>query len=145
VRVRFGYRRLTVLLRREGWRVNAKRIYRLYGDAGLENAFIESFKGRLRDECLNAHVFASTVEAQRVLEAWRLDYSHVAHIAAWQIEHLPRWAQCGSTHVTQRHADRLIPILDGMITGGALVTVERVRVLKYAASRKARAEPTHPI
>jgi putative transposase len=30
VRVRFGYRRLTVLLRREGWRVNAKRIYRLY-------------------------------------------------------------------------------------------------------------------
>jgi putative transposase len=35
VRVRFGYRRLTVLLRREGWRVNAKRIYRLYGLEGL--------------------------------------------------------------------------------------------------------------
>jgi len=34
-RVRFGYRRLTVLLRREGWRVNAKRIYRLYTDEGL--------------------------------------------------------------------------------------------------------------
>ena len=29
-RARFGYRRLTVLLRRDGWRVNAKRIYRLY-------------------------------------------------------------------------------------------------------------------
>src|SRR5260370_6437491 len=28
---RFGYRRLTVLLKREGWRVNAKRTYRLYG------------------------------------------------------------------------------------------------------------------
>ena len=28
-RVRFGYRRLTVLLRREGWQVKAKRIYRL--------------------------------------------------------------------------------------------------------------------
>lgn len=28
-RVRIGYRRLTVLLRREGWQVNAKRIYRL--------------------------------------------------------------------------------------------------------------------
>jgi putative transposase len=36
VRVRFGYRRLTVVLRREGWRVNAKRIYRLYGLEGLE-------------------------------------------------------------------------------------------------------------
>jgi putative transposase len=31
-RVRFGYRRLTVMLRREGWAVNAKRIYRLYTD-----------------------------------------------------------------------------------------------------------------
>ena len=34
-RVRFGYRRLTVLLKREGWRVNAKRIYRLYSEEGL--------------------------------------------------------------------------------------------------------------
>jgi putative transposase len=29
-RVRYGYRRLTVLLRREGWNVNTKRVYRLY-------------------------------------------------------------------------------------------------------------------
>ncbi len=29
-RVRYGYRRVHVLLRREGWEVNAKRIYRLY-------------------------------------------------------------------------------------------------------------------
>jgi putative transposase len=36
VRVRFGYRRLTVLLKREGWRVNAKRIYRLYSLERLE-------------------------------------------------------------------------------------------------------------
>ena len=35
VRVRFGYRRLTVLLKRDGWRVNAKRIYRLYRDERL--------------------------------------------------------------------------------------------------------------
>ena len=34
-RVRFGYRRLTVLLKREGWRVNAKRVYRLYTEEGL--------------------------------------------------------------------------------------------------------------
>ena len=204
VRVRFGYRRLTVLLKREGWRVNAKRIYRLYGDEGLavrtkprkklasrarvplpaptrpnerwsmdfvsartadgrwfrtltvldlftreslalvadrsltgvkvaaaltpivghrgapvaitvdnggefvsramdawayahdvrlefirpgkpvENAFIESFNGRLRDECLNAHVFDSTVDAQRVLDAWRHDYNHVRPRSALQ-------------------------------------------------------------
>jgi putative transposase len=34
-RVRYGYRRLTVLLKREGWKVNAKRIYRLYAEEGL--------------------------------------------------------------------------------------------------------------
>jgi putative transposase len=34
-RVRYGYRRLTVLLKREGWPVNAKRIYRLYSEEGL--------------------------------------------------------------------------------------------------------------
>jgi len=204
VRVRFGYRRLTVLLKREGWRVNAKRIYRLYVDENLtvrtkprrrlasrpraplpaptrpnerwgmdfvsarladgrwfrtltvldvytreslalvadrsltgvkvaaaltpivhrrgrpiaitvdnggefvsramdawayahdvrlefirpgkpiENAFIESFNGRLRDECLNAHVFTSTMEAQRVLDAWREDYNHVRPHSALQ-------------------------------------------------------------
>ena len=35
VRISFGYRRLHVLLRREGWSVNHKRIYRLYRDEGL--------------------------------------------------------------------------------------------------------------
>jgi PII-like signaling protein len=36
----------------------------------------------------------------------------------------------------QAHSDRLLPILDEMITGGALVTVERVRVLRYASADK---------
>ena len=39
----------------------------------------------------------------------------------------------------QAHVDRLLPILDEMISGGALVTVEKVRVLKYAAGRSASA------
>lgn len=41
----------------------------------VENAFIESFNGRLRDECLNVHQFTSMAEAQRIIEAWRLDYN----------------------------------------------------------------------
>jgi putative transposase len=41
----------------------------------VENAFIESFNGRLRDECLNVHQFASLVEAQTIIEAWRCDYN----------------------------------------------------------------------
>lgn len=35
-RVRYGYRRIHVLLRREGWPVNAKRVYRLYHEMGLQ-------------------------------------------------------------------------------------------------------------
>lgn len=35
VRIRYGYRRITVLLRREGWHINAKRVYRLYCEANL--------------------------------------------------------------------------------------------------------------
>jgi putative transposase len=42
----------------------------------VENAFIESFNGRLRDECLNVHQFASLAEAQDIIEAWRMDYNH---------------------------------------------------------------------
>lgn len=196
-RRRFGYRRLTVLLRREGWTVNHKRVYRLYGQEGLQvrrrkrkrmgaverqcgatptqpnqrwsmdfvadamsdgrkfrslnivddfnreclaaevdtslpgarvvrvlerlrerrglpevlvsdngpefagqvldvwayqqgvklhfiepgkpvqNAFIESFNGRMRDECLNEHWFASLREARETIEAWRRDYNEV--------------------------------------------------------------------
>ena len=43
----------------------------------VENAFIESFNGKLRDECLNSHVFASVSEAQEILDAWRDDYNLV--------------------------------------------------------------------
>lgn len=41
----------------------------------VENAFMESFNGRLRDECLNAQVFLSLEDARAKLEAWRVDYN----------------------------------------------------------------------
>ena len=41
----------------------------------VENALIESFNGRLRDECLNVHQFTSMAEVQHIIEAWRLDYN----------------------------------------------------------------------
>jgi PII-like signaling protein len=41
----------------------------------------------------------------------------------------------------QAHVDRLLPILDEMITGGALATVENVRVVKYAAGTKRQPRP----
>ena len=41
----------------------------------VENAFIESFNGRLRDECLNVNQFASLADAKERIEAWRTDYN----------------------------------------------------------------------
>lgn len=42
----------------------------------VQNAFIESFNGRLRDECLNQHWFLSLADAQAIIAAWREDYNH---------------------------------------------------------------------
>lgn len=41
----------------------------------VENAFIESFNGRLRDECLSVYSFESIAHAQAVIETWRRDYN----------------------------------------------------------------------
>lgn len=42
----------------------------------IENAFIESFNGKLRDECLNEHWFTSVEDAVRRIETWRHEYNH---------------------------------------------------------------------
>lgn len=40
-----------------------------------QNAYIESFNGRLRDECLNEHGFTSLAHVRIVIEAWRREYN----------------------------------------------------------------------
>ena len=52
-----------------------------------QNAFIESFNGRLRDECLNETLFTSLPQAKPVLAAWQYDYNH----------HRPHSAHQGAT------------------------------------------------
>jgi putative transposase len=42
----------------------------------IQNAYIESFNARLRDECLNQHWFVSLEEARAVIGDWREDYNH---------------------------------------------------------------------
>lgn len=41
----------------------------------VQNAVVESFHGRLRDECLNEHWFVSLADARRIVERWRQDYN----------------------------------------------------------------------
>ena len=69
-RVRYGYRRIHVLLRREGWRVNVKRVYRLYREMGLQ----------LRHKTPKRRVKAKLQEDRRPAtqsnETWAMDFVH---------------------------------------------------------------------
>lgn len=66
--VRYGYRRLTVLLRREGWHVNAKRIYRLYREEGLIVRTKQRRKMARRQRAMTADV------AVRPNQRWSMDF-----------------------------------------------------------------------
>jgi len=60
----------------DSWAYNHKvRLDFIRPGKPVENAFIESFNGRLRDECLNEHWFVSLQDARDKIEAWRLDYN----------------------------------------------------------------------
>jgi putative transposase len=66
-RPRYGYLRLHLLLRREGWRVNQKRIYRLYLEEGLQ------VRTKKRRKCAS-HTRLELPQASEVDELWSMDF-----------------------------------------------------------------------
>ena len=102
---RYGYRRITALLRRDGWRVNHKRgrlwfndgscmefiaravrswlsrlgVQTLFIERGSpwENGYVENFNGKLRAELLNGEIFTTVHEARALTTWWRQQYNHV--------------------------------------------------------------------
>jgi putative transposase len=69
-RVRYGYRRVHVLLRREGWRVNPKRVYRLYRELGLQ------LRNKSPKRRVKAKLREDRREATQVNENWAMDFVH---------------------------------------------------------------------
>ena len=69
-RVSYGYRRLHVLLKREGWRINHKRVYRLYR---LEGLMMRPKKPRRH---VSAHRRIERVEAMGPNDGWSMDFMH---------------------------------------------------------------------
>jgi len=54
---------------------NGVRLHFIEPGKPIQNAFVESFNGRFRDECLNEHWFTSLADARKTIEAWRIDYN----------------------------------------------------------------------
>ena len=72
VRIRYGYRRIHILLQREGWNVNLKRVYRIYCLAGL-NVRRQRPKGRRMASHRMAHP-----DVTRANDCWTMDFVSVA-------------------------------------------------------------------
>jgi putative transposase len=66
-RPRYGYRRLTVMLRREGWKVNTKRVYRIYRE---ENLGVRTARRKKR----STHVRVPLPEPTRPNQRWSMDF-----------------------------------------------------------------------
>jgi putative transposase len=90
-----------------------------------QNAFAESFIGRLRDECLNETLFTSLRQARAMLAAWQRDYNHVRPHSAHGGEppasvRLPPCSPA-STPLRAGSADGLRPGLTQAVRDGASV------------------------
>ena len=70
-----------------------------------QNAYVESFNGRLRDECLNEHWFPTLLHARTSIESWRRDYN----------EERPKRALGGMTPA--QYAAQLVAKTDKIKTG----------------------------
>jgi putative transposase len=64
-----------------------------------QNPYVESFHGRLRDECLNLHHFAMLLEAKVVIDDWRAEYNTVRPHSALGYQPPARYA----AHCTHQH------------------------------------------
>ena len=70
-RVRYGYRRIHVLLRREGWEINDKRIYRLYCEEGLQK------RNKTPKRRVSAKLRDDRRPASAPGEVWAMDWNTV--------------------------------------------------------------------
>jgi putative transposase len=94
------------------WATDRLRWHYIQPGKPVQNAFIESFNSKLRDECLNEHVFASLVEARQIIEAWRHDYNHFRpHSSLGALTPREFADQQGTVRLSKFGAPRTVPLL----------------------------------
>ena len=69
IRVRYGYKRIHVLLRREGWQVNHKRVYRIYCEEGL------NLRAKRKKKRPGAALRIARQQAVGVNDTWSMDFA----------------------------------------------------------------------
>ena len=80
----------------------------------MQYAFVESFNGRLRDECLNEHIFGNLAEARKIIENWRIDYNterphtSLGGLAPAVYANLNRSARPASLELSKRSAQQAL-------------------------------------
>jgi putative transposase len=83
-----------------------------------DNATVESFNGRLRQECLNANWFMSLVDAKRKIEEWRVFYNRVRPHSAIEWMTPEEYASNhGQSDESKRKRSRIFPDPGGPKTG----------------------------
>lgn len=119
-RVRYGYRRVHVVLRREGWFVNAKRVLRIYREMGLQlrnKSPKRRVRAKLRDD---------RKPATRIHEVWAMDFVHYQLACGTKIRVLTaidtfsRYAMTVDPRLTYRGSD-VVATLDGVCVGQAAI------------------------
>lgn len=68
--VRYGYRRVHILLKREGWLINPKRVYRLYKEMGLQ------LRNKVPKRRVKAKLRDGRKDAVQINETWAMDFVH---------------------------------------------------------------------
>ena len=106
-----------------------------------QNAFVESFNGRLRDECLSKTVFTSLRQARTVLEAWRGDYNHVRPHSALGAAH-PAGSTCRRAACVKAAARRLRRWPPASLDPGCARRLRRVWPGRRNGTRPNRETPT---
>ena len=100
-RVHYGYRRVHVMLRREGWRDNHKRVYRIYRDAGL------SLRHKRPRRNKSARLRQPKQLVSAINEIWSMDFVSDAlfdgrRLLRAQLSHSRRCRKVGSTRLPSR-------------------------------------------
>ena len=91
------------------------KLYLIRWGKPVENAVIESFNGRFRDECLNAQVFVSHHDARQKIEAWRIDYNE--HRPHGSLGNLTPPGICGASGQNRAAGRAKFPSLCGLVSG----------------------------